>query len=111
MFEGRLVLPKIPGFIISFFKSLFRITCSLLLRISNHQNVDKTNNIILKFSLELSDMKSNFTLILGYHNPALNNPAQENRGSNHQFKNISPNQYHRKCKENSVENMNFTVKV
>ena len=56
-------------------------------------------------------MKSNFTLILGYHNPALNNPAQENRGSNHKFKKISPNQYHRKCKENSVENMNFTVKV
>ena len=70
-----------------------------------------TRLIILKFSLELSDMKSSFTLILGYHNPALNNPAQENRGSDHQFKKISPNQYHRKCKENSVENMNFTVKV
>ena len=56
-------------------------------------------------------MKSSFTLILGYHNPALNNPAQENKGSDHQFKKISPNQYHRKCKENSVENMNFTVKV
>ena len=32
----------------------------------------------LNFLLKLSDLKSNFTLTLGYLNPALNNPGQEN---------------------------------
>ena len=30
----------------------------------------------MNFLLKLSDLKSNFTLTLGYLNPALNNPAQ-----------------------------------
>ena len=30
----------------------------------------------MKFFLKLSDLKSDFTLTLGYLNPALNNPAQ-----------------------------------
>ena len=30
----------------------------------------------LNFLLKLSDLKSNFTLTLGYLNPALNNPGQ-----------------------------------
>ena len=32
----------------------------------------------LNFLLKLSDLKSNFTLTLGYLNPALNNPGQKN---------------------------------
>ena len=31
----------------------------------------------LNFLLKLSDLKSNFTLTLGYLNPALNNPGQD----------------------------------
>ena len=31
----------------------------------------------LNFLLKLSDLKSNFTLTLGYLNPALNNPGQQ----------------------------------
>ena len=32
----------------------------------------------MKFFLKLSDLKSDFTLTLGYLNPALNNPALNN---------------------------------
>ena len=31
---------------------------------------------MLSFLLKLSDLKSDFTLTLGYFNPALNNPVQ-----------------------------------
>ena len=35
----------------------------------------------LNFLLKLSDLKSNFTLTLGYLNPALNNPGQETKSN------------------------------
>ena len=56
------------------FESLFGIISSILYRASNHQILIKKN--FTEFLLKLSDLKSEFTLTLGYLNPALNNPAQ-----------------------------------
>ena len=56
------------------FESLFGIISSILYRASNHQILIKKN--YTEFLLKLSDLKSEFTLTLGYLNPALNNPAQ-----------------------------------
>ena len=56
------------------FESLFGIISSILYRASNHQILIKKN--YTEFLLKLSGLKSEFTLTLGYLNPALNNPAQ-----------------------------------
>ena len=40
--------------------------------------------IELNFLLKFSDLKSNFTLTLGYFNPALNNPGQDDINSSQQ---------------------------
>ena len=61
-----------PGFYISLFKSCFRIILPIVFRAFNYQIVVNKLNLLLK----LSGLKSNFTLILDYLNPALNNPAQ-----------------------------------
>ena len=61
-------------FFIPLFESLFRIISSILFRASNHQILIKKN--YTEFLLKLSDLKSEFTLTLGYLNPALKNPAQ-----------------------------------
>ena len=68
-----------PGCFLSLFKSLFR-TIFLLFRAANYQLVDK--NSWCGFSLKLSDLKSNFTLTLGYLKPALNNSAVGEEGHN-----------------------------
>ena len=44
---------------------------------ANHQSVDK--KIIPSLLFKLSYLNSNFALTPGYLNPALNNPAQENK--------------------------------
>ena len=56
------------------FESLFGIISSILYQAYNHQILIKKN--YTAFFLKLSDLKSEFTLTLGYLNPALNNPAQ-----------------------------------
>ena len=56
------------------FESLFGIISSILYRASNRQILIKKN--YTEFLLKLSGLKSEFTLTLGYLNPALNNPAQ-----------------------------------
>ena len=45
----------------------------VLFRASKSHIIDKNN--LLNFLLKLSDLKSDFTLTLGYTNPALKNPA------------------------------------
>ena len=71
------------------FESLFGIISSILYRASNHQILIKKN--YTEFLLKLSDLKSEFTLTLGYLNPALNNPAQSGswRGGERLTKSIS----------------------
>ena len=68
-----------PSFFISPSKSLFRMIFSPLyyffFTTSNHQIIDKRS--LTEFLINLLDMKSNFTLTLGYLNPALNNQAWE----------------------------------
>ena len=59
------------------FESLFGIIFSILYGASNHQILIKKN--YTEFLLKLSGLKSEFTLTLGYLNPALNNPAQSGR--------------------------------
>ena len=61
------------GFFIPLFKGLFHIVSSIPFRTFRHQIVGKKfkPNILLK----LSDMRSDFTLTLGYLNLALNNLA------------------------------------
>ena len=49
---------------------------SIPFKASNYQIVGK--NIVQNFLLKLSDLKSDFTLILGYLNQTTNNPAQGN---------------------------------
>ena len=63
-----------PGFFFFLSKALSRIIFSILFRVSNHQIVDKENLTELAFKLQ--HLSSNFTLTLGYPNPAPNNPAQ-----------------------------------
>ena len=60
-----------PAFFISLFKSPFGKIFTILFRTSNDQIASK--NIWTGFSLKVSDLKSNFTLTLGYLNPPLNN--------------------------------------
>ena len=61
------------GFFIPSLKCLFRIIFCVLIGASNSHILDK--RIRLNFVLKLSGLKSDFTLILGYLNPALNNLA------------------------------------
>ena len=61
------------GLFIPLFKSLFGIISGLLFRASNNYDLGKKNST--EFSFKLSDLKSDFTLTLGYLNPALNNPT------------------------------------
>ena len=61
------------GYFIPFFKGLFQIISSILFRTSGHQIVGKN---ILNMPLKLSDLRSDFTLTLGYLNLAINNFAQ-----------------------------------
>ena len=63
-----------PPFFISLFKSLLGKIFTILLRTSNNQIASK--KIWTEFLLKFSDLKSNFTLTLGYLNPALNNRGQ-----------------------------------
>ena len=84
MFKGRLALnPRLNLTRVSFsvvqkhFLGQFSL---LFLRASNHQLVDK--RIKLKLFFKLSNLNSNFALTLGYLNPALNNPAQDNNVQN-----------------------------
>ena len=60
--------------LIPLFKSQFWIIFSILFRACSHNIVEKNN---ARSFFKLTDLKSNFTLILSYLNPALNNPAQE----------------------------------
>ena len=62
-----------PGFRISLFKCLFGIIISFPFGASNNHILDKENQT--EFSLTALDLKPDFTLTLGYLNPALNNPA------------------------------------
>ena len=64
-----------PSFFIPMFKSLFGTIFSILCREFNNHILDKW--IILNFLLKFSDLKSDFTLILGYPNSALNNLVLE----------------------------------
>ena len=54
-------------------KAFSRIIFSILFKASNHQIVGKNNKT--EFAFKFSYLNSNFTLTLGYLNPALNNPA------------------------------------
>ena len=60
------------SFLIHLFESHFGIIFSILLRAFNNQTLDR-NKYILNFPC--LDLKSDFTLTLGYLNPALKNPA------------------------------------
>ena len=63
-----------PGFYISLFISCFGIISQFFLE---HSIIKLyTNGANLNFLLKLSDLKSDFIPTLGYHNPALNDPAQ-----------------------------------
>ena len=78
LFEGRLALTQ--GQIL-IWVSLFLYSKAFLgkfsVSFSKHQIVIlQTKKIRLNFLLKLLDLKSDFTLTLGYLNPALNNPAQ-----------------------------------
>ena len=77
LFEGRLALTQ--GQIL-IWVSLFLYSKAFLGKFSmsflKHQIVIlQTKRIRLNFLLKLLDLKSDFTLTLGYLNPALNNPA------------------------------------
>ena len=77
LFEGRLALTQ--GQIL-IWVSLFLYSKAFLgkfsVSFSKHQIVIlQTKRIRLNFLLKLLDLKSDFTLTLGYLNPALNNPA------------------------------------
>ena len=62
-----------PGFRISLFKCLFGIIISFPFGASDNHILDKENQT--EFSLTALDLKPDFTLTLGYLNPASNNPA------------------------------------
>ena len=62
-------------FFIPLFKCFVGIVFLVLYRASNNHILDKKNSTEF-FLLKLSDLKSDFTLTLGYLNLALNNPAQ-----------------------------------
>ena len=77
LFEGRYRWPKdnilliIPGFFISPFRGFFQ---TILFRASDNEIVE--NKIQFNFLVQLSNLKKeNFTLILGYLDSAVNNPA------------------------------------
>ena len=59
-----------PGFYISLFKSRFGIIFPIPFSVFNHLIVQNKNGIHSNFLLNLSDLKSNFTLTLVYLNPA-----------------------------------------
>ena len=62
------------GFFISLWQKSFRE--KFLLLILEHPMIkSQARRFKLNFLLKLSDLKSNFTLTLGYLNPALNNPG------------------------------------
>ena len=63
-----------PAFFISLFKSILGKIFTILFRTSNDQIASK--NIWTEFLSKFSDLKSNFTLTLGYLNPPLNNRGQ-----------------------------------
>jgi len=54
-------------------KNIFPDNFSLLFRAANHPIEGKKNKT--EFTFKLSTLNSNFALIPGYLNPALNNPA------------------------------------
>ena len=62
-------------FFFPLFKCFVGMVFLVLYRASNNHILDK--RIRLNFLLKLSDLKSDFTLTLGYLNLALNNPAQD----------------------------------
>ena len=64
------------GFYFSLFKSCLRIIFSIYFQSIQSKNW-RQKDFSWIFFFKLSDLKSNFILILGYLNPALNNPAQE----------------------------------
>ena len=64
-----------PGFFNSLFKSPFWIIFSVLIGASDHHIVDN-------FHFKPSELKPDFTLTLGYLNPAKNNQAQATMSNN-----------------------------
>ena len=62
------------GFYFSLFKSCLRIIFSIYFQSIQSKNW-RQKDFSWIFFFKLSDLKSNFILILGYLNPALNNPA------------------------------------
>ena len=62
--QGRTVIQLFFFFLLLHFVSVFTIICSILLRVTNHQIVDKKNHT--KFSLKAFkyDFKSDFNVIL-----------------------------------------------
>ena len=61
------------GFFFFCSKAFSRIIFTILFRASNHQIVGKNSKT--EFAFKFSYLNSNFTLTLGYLNPALKNPA------------------------------------
>ena len=59
-----------PGFYISLFKSRYGIIFPIPFNAFNHSIVPNKNGIHSNFLLNLSDLKSNFTLTMVYLNPA-----------------------------------------
>ena len=65
-----------PGFFFLLPKALFRIIFSILFRVSEYPIIKlKATKIKLNLLFKLSYLSSNFTLTLGYLNPASSNPA------------------------------------
>ena len=97
-----------PAFFISLFKSLLGKIFTILFRTSNDQTASK--KIWTEFPLKFSDLKSNFTLTLGYLNPALNNRGLERywwepaciKFCNHMFKN-SRKRYRNRGKDTRIQ--------
>ena len=73
LFEGQSKALNLGFFFMTVFNSIFSDIFCAILRASNHQLVDKKNKTEMLF--KLSNLISNYTLTLGYLNPALNNLA------------------------------------
>ena len=77
------------GFYFSLFKSCLRIIFSIYFQSIQSKNW-RQKDFSWIFFFKLSDLKSNFILILGYLNPALNNPALEYKSAR-VLNNFDPN--------------------